>query len=90
MICFNLDRSTATQFGKPSTIKEDLYVSSLSLLLLHKLTLEQSCSITRNAKDWYKKSQYNHPVSVIDVVLCGRWSSNMALSMMSTFAHTWP
>lgn len=26
MICFNLDRSTATQFGKPSTIKEDLYV----------------------------------------------------------------
>ena len=23
MICFNLDRSTATQFGKPSTIKED-------------------------------------------------------------------
>lgn len=24
MICFNLDRSTATQFGKPSTIKEDL------------------------------------------------------------------
>lgn len=26
MICFNLDRSTATQFGKPSTIKEDLCV----------------------------------------------------------------
>jgi hypothetical protein len=24
MICYNLDRSTATQFGKPSTIKEDL------------------------------------------------------------------
>ncbi|KIJ62383.1 hypothetical protein HYDPIDRAFT_30354 [Hydnomerulius pinastri MD-312] len=23
MICFNLDRSTATQFGKPTTIKED-------------------------------------------------------------------
>jgi hypothetical protein len=23
MICFNIDRSTATQFGKPSTIKED-------------------------------------------------------------------
>ena len=23
MICFNLDRSSATQFGKPSTIKED-------------------------------------------------------------------
>ncbi|KAF8659280.1 hypothetical protein AX16_001855 [Volvariella volvacea WC 439] len=23
MICYNLDRSTATQFGKPSTIKED-------------------------------------------------------------------
>jgi hypothetical protein len=23
MICFNLDRSTATQFGKPSTIKEN-------------------------------------------------------------------
>lgn len=21
--CYNLDRSTATQFGKPSTIKED-------------------------------------------------------------------
>ncbi|KAF8151772.1 fungal-specific transcription factor domain-containing protein [Crassisporium funariophilum] len=39
MICFNLDRSTATQFGKPSTIKEDF--------------------IVRNAKDWYKKSQYN-------------------------------
>ena len=33
MMCFNLDRSTATQFGKPSTIKEDLYVSSLSLLV---------------------------------------------------------
>ncbi|KAF8966133.1 fungal-specific transcription factor domain-containing protein [Flammula alnicola] len=48
MICFNLDRSTATQFGKPSTIKEDY--------------------IVRNAKDWYKKSQYNlnH-----DVHLCG-------------------
>ncbi|KXN81254.1 Protein priB, partial [Leucoagaricus sp. SymC.cos] len=26
MICFNLDRSTATQFGKPSTIKEDYIV----------------------------------------------------------------
>lgn len=26
MVCFNLDRSTATQFGKPATIKEDLYV----------------------------------------------------------------
>ena len=23
ILCFNLDRSTATQFGKPSTIKED-------------------------------------------------------------------
>ena len=23
MNCYNLDRSTATQFGKPSTIKED-------------------------------------------------------------------
>ncbi|KAF9039281.1 fungal-specific transcription factor domain-containing protein [Panaeolus papilionaceus] len=47
MICFNLDRSTATQFGKPSTIKEDF--------------------IVRNAKDWYKKSQYNHSY---DVHLC--------------------
>ncbi|KAF8907042.1 hypothetical protein CPB84DRAFT_1878586 [Gymnopilus junonius] len=28
MICFNLDRSTATQFGKPSTIKEDFIVRS--------------------------------------------------------------
>lgn len=26
MICFNLDRSTATQFGKPFTIKEDQLV----------------------------------------------------------------
>ncbi|KAH6902605.1 hypothetical protein BKA70DRAFT_1388205 [Coprinopsis sp. MPI-PUGE-AT-0042] len=26
MICYNLDRSTATQFGKPSTIKEDYIV----------------------------------------------------------------
>lgn len=26
MICFNLDRSTATQFGKPSTIKEDYII----------------------------------------------------------------
>ncbi|KAL0566819.1 hypothetical protein V5O48_015183 [Marasmius crinis-equi] len=26
MMCFNLDRSTATQFGKPSTIKEDYIV----------------------------------------------------------------
>ncbi|KAL1755599.1 fungal-specific transcription factor domain-containing protein, partial [Schizophyllum commune] len=26
LICFNLDRSTATQFGKPSTIKEDYIV----------------------------------------------------------------
>ncbi|KAF9560574.1 hypothetical protein CPC08DRAFT_762610 [Agrocybe pediades] len=48
MICFNLDRSTATQFGKPSTIKEDF--------------------IVRNAKDWYKKSQYNLSY---DVHLCG-------------------
>ncbi|KAF9483717.1 hypothetical protein BDN70DRAFT_799393 [Pholiota conissans] len=48
MICFNLDRSTATQFGKPSTIKEDF--------------------ILRNAKDWYKKSQYN---LIYDVHLCG-------------------
>ncbi|KAG5643990.1 hypothetical protein DXG03_009280 [Asterophora parasitica] len=47
MICFNLDRSTATQFGKPSTIKEDY--------------------IVRNAKDWYKKSKYNHPY---DIHLC--------------------
>ncbi|KIM44248.1 hypothetical protein M413DRAFT_443269 [Hebeloma cylindrosporum] len=47
MICFNLDRSTATQFGKPSTIKEDF--------------------IVRTAKEWYKKSQYNHPY---DVHLC--------------------
>ena len=23
ILCFNLDRSTASQFGKPSTIKED-------------------------------------------------------------------
>ena len=23
ILCFNLDRSTAAQFGKPSTIKED-------------------------------------------------------------------
>ena len=23
LLCFNLDRSTAAQFGKPSTIKED-------------------------------------------------------------------
>ncbi|KDR72902.1 hypothetical protein GALMADRAFT_73007 [Galerina marginata CBS 339.88] len=48
MICFNLDRSTATQFGKPSTIKEDFVV--------------------RNAKDWYKKSQYNLN---LDLHLCG-------------------
>ncbi|KAF9443388.1 hypothetical protein P691DRAFT_679620 [Macrolepiota fuliginosa MF-IS2] len=47
MICFNLDRSTATQFGKPSTIKEDY--------------------IVRNARDWYKKSQYNLSY---DVHLC--------------------
>ncbi|KAG5730335.1 Protein priB [Termitomyces sp. T112] len=39
MICSNLDRSTATQFGKPFTVKEDY--------------------IMRNAKEWYKKSQYN-------------------------------
>ncbi|KAF5345063.1 hypothetical protein D9758_010418 [Tetrapyrgos nigripes] len=26
MICFNLDRSTATQFGKPSTIKENFFI----------------------------------------------------------------
>lgn len=26
MMCFNLDRSTATQFGKPSTIKEDYII----------------------------------------------------------------
>jgi hypothetical protein len=32
LICFNLDRSTATQFGKPTTIKEDLCVS-LALFL---------------------------------------------------------
>ncbi|KAJ2932869.1 hypothetical protein H1R20_g4235, partial [Candolleomyces eurysporus] len=50
MICFNLDRSTATQFGKPSTIKEDY------------------TSVLRNAKDWYRRSQYNHPY---DIHLCG-------------------
>ncbi|KAF6756613.1 fungal-specific transcription factor domain-containing protein [Ephemerocybe angulata] len=48
MTCFNLDRSTATQFGKPSTIKEDFVV--------------------RNAKDWYKKSEYNLSY---DIHLCG-------------------
>ncbi|KAF5391201.1 hypothetical protein D9757_003162 [Collybiopsis confluens] len=48
MIVFNLDRSTATQFGKASTLKEDY--------------------IIRNAKDWYKKSKFNHPY---DVHLCG-------------------
>ena len=26
MICFNLDRSTSTQLGKPSTIKEDFII----------------------------------------------------------------
>ncbi|THU98704.1 hypothetical protein K435DRAFT_660495 [Dendrothele bispora CBS 962.96] len=26
IICFNLDRSTSTQFGKPSTIKEDYFI----------------------------------------------------------------
>ncbi|KAL5501248.1 hypothetical protein ACEPAH_9635 [Sanghuangporus vaninii] len=48
MICFNLDRSTATQFGKPSTIKEDY----------------KQLSIIRNSKDWYKRSKYNHPYDV--------------------------
>ncbi|PFH48536.1 hypothetical protein AMATHDRAFT_65250 [Amanita thiersii Skay4041] len=47
MICFNLDRSTATQFGKPSTIKEDY--------------------IIRSAREWYKRSKYNHPY---DLHLC--------------------
>jgi hypothetical protein len=48
LICCNLDRSTAAQFGKPSTIKEHY--------------------ILRHAKDWYKKSKYNHPY---DIHLCG-------------------
>ncbi|KAA1473232.1 hypothetical protein DENSPDRAFT_779779 [Dentipellis sp. KUC8613] len=30
MICYNLDRSTATQFGKPSTIKEDYIIRNSS------------------------------------------------------------
>ncbi|KIJ37500.1 hypothetical protein M422DRAFT_781631 [Sphaerobolus stellatus SS14] len=47
LICFNLDRSTSTQLGKPSTIKEDF--------------------IVRNAADWYRRSQYNHPY---DIQLC--------------------
>ncbi|KAF8634663.1 hypothetical protein AX15_000766 [Amanita polypyramis BW_CC] len=48
MVCCNLDRSTATQFGKPSTIKEHYTL--------------------RHAKDWYKRSKYNHPY---DIHLCG-------------------
>ncbi|KAI3605911.1 hypothetical protein WG66_012368 [Moniliophthora roreri] len=32
MMCFNLDRSTATQFGKPSTIKEDYMMSTFVVI----------------------------------------------------------
>jgi hypothetical protein len=32
IICFNLDKSTATQFGKPSTLKED-YCSAFILFV---------------------------------------------------------
>jgi hypothetical protein len=28
IICFNVDKSTATQFGKPSTLREDQCVTS--------------------------------------------------------------
>jgi len=59
MICSNLDRSTATQFGKPLMIKEDSCVFSLFRLQCPRPTM---FSIMRNAKEWYKKSQYNHAV----------------------------
>ena len=45
MICFNLDRSTATQFGKPSTIKEDLCVPTSELLRFANFTSSASCEV---------------------------------------------
>jgi Fungal specific transcription factor domain len=45
MICFNLDRSTATQFGKPSTIKEDLCVFLLLMCFFY-LTIVLALCVT--------------------------------------------
>ena len=61
IVCFNVDKSAAVQFGKPSTLREDQCVTFSHRLpcLLAKL----SCtSIVRKSHEWYNKSIYNHPV----------------------------
>ena len=60
IICFNIDKSTSTQFGKPSTLKEDLCVV-FEFFLAHWL-IHRVNSIMRNSLQWYQSSQYNHPV----------------------------
>lgn len=60
IICFNVDKSAAVQFGKQSTLREDQYVTFSHLpCLLAKLS---RTSIVLKSHDWYKSSIYNHPV----------------------------
>jgi hypothetical protein len=85
MICFNLDRSTATQFGKPSTIKEDLCVSiSLPvacLLIFLALCVTLRIGIrNRNTTFLWETRSYYYPSNSI---ACPR-------SMISTYVPTRP
>jgi len=68
IICFNIDKSTATQFGKPSTLKEDLCVlSPAQTFVLHWFADLSGTSIVRKSLEWYKSSPYNHQVCYLPV-----------------------
>ena len=88
MICFNLDRSTATQFGKPATIKEDLFVSGMLSSEFRETDGRPRHSINRNADDWYKRSKYNHPVRKHSLPVSYARLTILHISMIFIFADT--
>jgi hypothetical protein len=58
IICFNLDKSTATQFGKPSTLREDQ--CALAALLPRQLANCRELASCANPT-----SGTNHPITTI-------------------------
>jgi len=70
LICFNLDRSCATQFGKPPTIREDSITRNSSLWWKKsefKLANHPREDITHLILQTFPIGQYNHPY---DIHLC--------------------
>jgi hypothetical protein len=61
IVCFSIDKSAAVQFGKPSTLREDQCVTFFHRLpcLLAKFSWT---SIVCKSHEWYKSSNFNHPV----------------------------